>query len=185
MEILLWIAVVLIVGALVVGGAIGALVVTLAHRNRVNPRVASRAPLRWLWSGSLAARLHRRLIAALTAARLAAGLRRRARRAPDLVEALAVEAVALDERVVAAAYAPRRVRRQLLSTLESHVVTLEGVAGRLAGTLAADGRPQAGPPPALEEVAERLDALDAAVAELEAVERLPELPRPTRAQSTS
>src|SRR4051794_22858381 len=92
----------------------------LHRRNRLHPCLATPAPLPWLGSPSRAARLHRRLRAAVMASGWEGKRRPRRRRATmgvgeerlqELAGELAAEAVTLDHALVAAALAPRISRR--------------------------------------------------------------------------
>jgi hypothetical protein len=150
----------------------------LRRRNRVHPRVASAAPLSWLASPGRAARLHRRLRAAVAAAQFRPGPRRRRRhlmpagRVHELVTELVQEAVAVDDQLVQAALAPAAVRRHLLAMLETHVVHVECLARRLAALRPDAGRSAASSAAALRSLGERVDALEDARSEIDELEAL-------------
>jgi hypothetical protein len=149
----------------------------LRRRNRVHPRVASAAPLWWLVSPGRAARLHRRLRAAVAAAQFRPGPRRRrhlvpAGRVPELVTELVQEAAAVDDQLVQAALAPASVRRHLLVMLEAHVVHVEGLARRLAALRPDAGRSAASSAAALRNLDERVEALENARSEVDELEAL-------------
>jgi len=173
--------------------AVGA-VLWLHRRNRVSPAARSRAPLRWLLSPGRAASAHRRLRRAVAAARHAIAHGRRAGEVgvADLAASVADlerHAAALDDQLVLAARCAPAVRRNLLRQLARDVAEVEHLSGRLVRALVA-------PPPALpgarledaaRRIAERLDALDAAHAEIAALEASwagPALPGPAAGSSS-
>jgi hypothetical protein len=125
--------------ALAAWGALG--VSTLRRANRVVPsRSAISAPLRWLWSPSPAAVLHRRLRAACALAGSVEGsLPRdrwpRRRRGPvndgivNLAQEVLQEAVALDHRVLSASLLPRGAPRDhALGALDYEVRGLASIS---------------------------------------------------------
>ena len=131
----------------------------LRRRNAVGRH--RRAPVVWLWSPSRAARLHRRLgrawYAANHAARGTASLR-----AP--ASSLEARAEILDAELVGVAASGGLRRGGVYADLFGRVVELEQLTGRLAST---SRRLDALVPRLAEDpVAERLDALDAALREL-------------------
>ena len=156
--------------------ALGLALWRLGRRNRLHPATPTPAPITWLVSPQRPARLHRRLQAAVVTAnhREPARSRRRGRKAPttsvdDLVQELVREAAAVDQQLVVAARAPRRVRVRLLGVCDPQVAQIERVAARLAVLASADARPAGAAIAALED---RLDALEAArqeIADLEAL----------------
>lgn len=132
-----------------------AVVHSLRVRNRVSPRVRTRAPLSWLWSWRAAPRLHRRLRRSVLATRsgLPAWL-------ADLAAEVESRAVALDAELVAADRAPMPARARLIAGLRDEVAEVEALDQRLVSM----ARARRGD---LAAVRERLDALDAALRELE------------------
>lgn len=175
------------VGAIAVGvlalGAAGALVLRwrLARANRVSPTVKSHAPLSWLWSPATPARLHRRLRGAV---RLTdAGAARNSAEAPSLsVESLRRElevmAARLDDQLLVAARHPAEARRRLLPGLQTQVEAVESLAIRLSHLnrpIGGSGAPSSVAPVVgegpLGDLSERVDALEAAHAELAHVDR--------------
>lgn len=121
-------------------------------------------PLRWRWSLSRQALLHRRLVAALTSVRLALPAGRTegpwAELAAD-VEALAVD---VDRQLVVVDRQPRTVRQREVGPLEDRVREVEETARRLTASLRsweAGSRNRSGA-----EIIQRLEAIDGALAEL-------------------
>jgi len=165
-------------------GALG--VSSLRRANRVVPsRSAISAPLRWLWSPSPAAMLHRRLRSACALAGSVEGSlprdrwpRRRREPVNDGIASLAQEvlqeAVALDRQLLSTSLLPRGVTRdQALTALDYQVRGLEEAARRvhqLATRRAQLARPTG---PATLNLNERITAMEAALSEL-----TPRHPRP-------
>jgi hypothetical protein len=152
----------------------------LSRSNRVSPAVRSAAPLRWLWSMAKAARLHRRLRTAVALIHLAPSKRTErgvSLSVDELRRDLEYQAVQLDQHLVVASHHPRSHRRGLLVSLEVQVVEVETLAVRLSALSRPDGTPTSGwqatpaPPEAFERISSQLDLLDAAQAELMAIER--------------
>jgi hypothetical protein len=134
-------------------------------------------PLGWRWSLSRAAILQRRLVLALAGARLAAsnGLPDGTVGAPwaDLVGDAERLAVAVEARLVVAARQPRALRQRLLAELEPEIVQVEQVTARLASTI---GTWAAGTPDvSAAQLIERLDAVDAALADVARADTTAEL----------
>lgn len=131
----------------------------------------SAAPTGWLVSTSEPARLHRRLRRATNVARVAGG-----RGGPALAEMAAEiedHAIALEAHLVLLSRVWRR-ERSARHQLSAQVAQLEMLSLRLSRSAADAQRPPAlgaGSPDALAELAERVDALDAARAELVALEQ--------------
>ena len=141
----------LIIGALLVGavGAVVAFTVMLALRskqefaqqNEVVPGRPSPAPASWAGAHSREAKLHRRLGDAVKGARqnprfVELGL------APQMA-AIEAEAVAIDERLVAAAALPAAHRESAIDPLEEHVAALEGAIAELVTSVSvADSKVQ-------------------------------------------
>ncbi len=141
----------------------------LRRRNRVSPEHPTLAPLYWLvWPGRFAV-LHRRLQAVVGVAR---ALAPSSDAVTDMTATVESQAVALDRRLVLAS----RLRRQhtiVLPALQAQVDELEAVTVRL-GELADRQLEPARLPTDKEPLAqlgERLDALEAARAELGFLER--------------
>lgn len=152
----------------------------LQRRNRVSPAVRSPAPLVWLWSPGRPARLHRRLRDSVADIHLAPS--RRSHPLPsvsvdELRRELEYQAVELDHHVVVASRQRRSQRRPLLESLDVRVQEVEQLSLRLSRLARPDGAPASGwdvvgqPPDALARIAEQLDLLDRAQAELAAIER--------------
>jgi hypothetical protein len=146
----------------------------LARRNRVAPAAHTGAPLHWLAAPSRAATAHRRLRRAVAAAR--AGLGAAPTDGPAQAElarcvaTLERQAVDLDHRVVVAARCPPATRWKLVGELEPQIRDVERLGGQLAAiAVLAPTRPV---PSAegLEALDDRLAALAAARAELDAIE---------------
>jgi hypothetical protein len=162
-DVLAWIAAFFLTGTLFTVLMVVATVWSLRLMNRVDPRSRSRAPLRWLWSVGACARLHRRLRAAARNAKVARTL------ISDAVVADLVDyACALDDRLVAVARIPLLQRVEQLVWLNAEVLHVEHLAARLCGLPA--GFAPIFQPRGLRDVADRVDALDAARRELAAVE---------------
>jgi hypothetical protein len=168
------IAVLLILGfltLLTVGGTWAA-VAKLQRRNRVSPSQRAPVPTMWLWSPALAARLHRRLRASVTVAGMAAA------RDPQgetgaLARDLEKAALATDARLADVGRLSLASRRQALPALAGEVDRVEWLAMRLSAlsTSAAEPVRLPGEPTAIEQLANRLDHLEAARDEVRAVER--------------
>jgi hypothetical protein len=142
----------------------------LQVRNRVSPRISSRAPLDWMWSWSLAARLHRHLARTVAAARSCIQGSRAQLGLEDLVAGLERHACAIDDQLVVVARLPASARRRLLRELAAEVREVDALAERVIRS----GRAWAGVEPstrALAPVAERLDALDEAMRDLSRLDR--------------
>ena len=129
----------------------------LRVRNRVAPEVRSPAPVAWLWSPRAAARLHRRLRRSVLGARMSLGA---TASFADVAREVEQRAVVLDRELVAAdrALLPARVR--LVAGLRDEVEEVEALNQRLVA-MSRTSRTD------LAAVRERLDALDAALRELE------------------
>ncbi len=141
----------LLIGALLLAtvGAVIGFAVALAARskqefaeqNQVVPGRVSPAPASWAGSHSREAKLHRRLGEAVTGAHtnprfVDLGL------APQMA-AIDAEALAIDERLVAAAALPAAHRSAAIDPLEQHVVDLEGAIAELVTSVSvADSKAQ-------------------------------------------
>jgi hypothetical protein len=131
----------------------------LRRRNAVGRH--RRAPLVWLWSPGRAARLHRRLMRAWYAAHHAA---RGTTSLAAPATALEARAEIIDAELVALAASGALRRRATFADLHARVFELETLTTRLAST---SRRLDALVPRLPDDpVAERLDALDAALVEL-------------------
>ena len=147
-----------LVTALVVGACcVAAVVHSLRVRNRVAPSVRTAAPVAWLWSPRAAARLHRRLRRSLLATRISLD-----GAFDELAREVEQRAVAIDRELVAADRAPLPGRSRLVADLRDEVDEVEALNQRLVA-MARTSRSRAD----LTAVRERLDALDAALRELE------------------
>jgi hypothetical protein len=131
----------------------------LRRRNAVGRH--RRAPVTWLWSPSRAARLHRRLT------RVWYGAHHAGRATSSLAApatALEARAEILDAELTALAASGGLRRRTVMADLHGRVIELETLTSRLAST---SRRLDALVPRLPDDpIAERLDALDAALAEL-------------------
>ena len=125
----------------------------LRRRNRVHPKVASPAPLRWLVVPSTPARLHRRLQTTVRVASVHTGR--------ELPSAVADHAVELDRRVVLAARQPYASRAAALRALRSEADELDRLALSIRRPLDLD---------AVGDPYERLATLAEAHAELDAID---------------
>jgi hypothetical protein len=147
----------------------------LRRRNRINPRVRTAAPLRWLWSIRAPARAHRRLRRAVRGAHgaLAQG---GAQGLPvdglaDCLGDLEAHAFAIDDQLVVASRFSTSICRSMLRGLRPEVAEIEVIAARVAATVVtrstmSDERLAN----VRRGVSERLDALDAAHAEVAGLE---------------
>lgn len=150
----------------------------LRRRNRVSPRHRSPAPVHWLGSPLPSARLHRRLQRAVDALALERPRARRRRVSNEPVDALDAvtaqierHAVGLDHQVVVATALRGEARRVRLRELSSEIEVLESATHRVmlarasrACDVTANGTGT------LVEIHARLDALEAARAEIAAIE---------------
>ena len=161
----------------------------LGQRNRVLPTHPSPAPTFWLWSPLPPARLHRRLQAVGATAVAAADHGPATAYDPDPVSLddvaaqLAYQLLTLDAAVVRAARLPGSERRSELRSLHRQVRQAEGVAGRISEHRRPSGLPSTGwaaaspsPEAALSHLHDRLDRLDHARTELDAIELTALLP---------
>ncbi len=139
-----------------------------AAQNEVVPGVPSPAPASWAGAHTPAAKLHRRLKAAVDAARanpryVELGLAERTRR-------IETEALALDERLVAAAALPTPHRDDALAQFEPAVEALEAAVAALVRSVGVGDSKEL-----LEQVVSdadiRLQALAEARAEVERIDR--------------
>lgn len=168
---------------LALAGSVALVVRSLRRRNRVSPRLATTAPLDWLWSPRPGARLHRRLARTVAAARgCVAGGSAGGLHLADLVAELEAHACAVDAQLVVVDRAPQPARGRLLRELQSEAAELESLAERVIRM----NRAWSGAVPSargLTAVRNRVDALEEALGDLERIDRLPQAPaRPERAR---
>lgn len=173
MEVFFW----TLFGITVLMAIVTVLVVLLAIRTvrrsvRVVPEIRTRAPVSWRASIRQHARLHRQLQATVASVRLALDTSGSALQLAPLARELEAHACAIDDQLVIAARAPAAERARMLRELEGECTALID-AGRRIISLSAQREPGR---PGLAAVTERLDALDAALRELD------ERPAPTRAK---
>lgn len=168
----------LLIGALLLGtvGAVVAFGVLLAARskqefseqNQVVPGRPSAAPASWAGAHSREAKLHRRLGDAVKGARanprfIELGL-------ATQMTAIEAEALAIDERLVAAAALPRAHREAAIDPLEQHVVDLEGAIVDLVTSVSvADSKAQLQAAVSAADI--KLQALAEARAEVDEIDR--------------
>jgi hypothetical protein len=168
----------MLLAALVSTVLVAVLVVVLAQRairkrNRVSPAVPSAAPTSWLGAPSAAARLHRRLKAAVAVAQAAAAA---APTSDHIVEA-AVElermAVDLDARLVTVARIAAPQRKPHLAPLVAEVVKVETMASTLSVQAVQAQAPMVagGHSSPMDDLYERIEAMEAARREVADIER--------------
>jgi hypothetical protein len=153
-----------------VGGTVGYAVHRVRRRNRVVPSVRTTAPLNWLWSWRTSARLHRHLARTVSAMRACITGSREQLGLMTMVKELEAHACAIDAQLVAVDRSPQPTRNRLLRELYAEVRQVDAVAERIIRM----GRAWAGAEPsvrALAGVGERLDALEAAMADLARLDR--------------
>ncbi len=147
----------------------------LERRNRVAPDVPSLAPMAWLVSPSRPAIMHRRLRDSVTRVEVAALQRRPVGATEGLTTELVEQAVELDRHVVRATHQRRPQRRIALRAIDQQVVQLDALSHRLVALTLSDDpvhrlvRPA--PPEALADIAQRLDMIEEAHAEIAHLER--------------
>jgi hypothetical protein len=152
-----------------------ALGVYLRRRNRIHPRVRSAAPLRWLWGLRGPARTHRRLRRAIRGAHGAlaqGGLRGfRVEGLDECLSELENHAFAVDDQLVVASRFSAPICRSMLRGLRSEVAEIELLAARIAATVVSrSSLTETGLAGVRTRIIERLDALDAAHAEIARLE---------------
>jgi hypothetical protein len=161
---------------------------SLRRRNRVSPDQPSGAPIVWLSAPSRAARLHRRLRAAVAVARMIADRSTaggRLSRTAELAYELEAEAVSIDRHLPIVAHLAPRERTLALRRLAEQVNEVERLVSRLS-LLDADERAPTRlghHGSAMEELARQLDALEGARAELRTIEAVAGLLSPSRLAS--
>jgi hypothetical protein len=166
--------VIALAGLLVAAGA-GAAAIHVSHRNRISPRVRTAAPLSWLWAVRSPALAHRRLRRAIRGARGALAQGAKAGLPvdglADCVDELERQAVVVDDHLVVASRFSPSIRRTMLRGLRPQVSEIEQLAARLAATVVSRSTVSEDRiADALKRIRERLDALDAAHAELAGLE---------------
>ncbi|MEJ7584913.1 MAG: hypothetical protein WKF43_12730 [Acidimicrobiales bacterium] len=147
----------------------------LRRRNQVSREEPGDAPLGWLWSPAAAARLHRRLQAAVAVGQVIR--QRHAKdshppRSVDLACELEREAAALDRHLTLIGRLPPRERRRLLPRFSADVRRVEQLASRLS-VLDLESASVARLPQqrgAMDDLAEQLDLLEASRQELRVTE---------------
>jgi hypothetical protein len=182
MELLLVIMVVFLVVVLAMLAAAGVMLGMagwrLDMRNRVDVNHSSPAPLSWLIAPTETAALHRRLRDSSTMTRRIGPLTETA--APGTTDDLRLkilqQAALLDRDLAGAGRAPRRHRRELMKTIRPQVQELEKLSLRvneLSRRSRGTNLPPGVDPPdvALGHIAERVELLENAEAELADVER--------------
>jgi hypothetical protein len=168
----------MLLAALVSTVLVAVLVVVLAQRavrkrNRVSPAVPGTAPSSWLGSPSAPARLHRRLKAAVAVAQAAAAA---APASDHIVEAatdLERMAVDLDARLVTVSRIASQQRRSHLTPLVAEVVKVETMASTLSVQAVQAQAPMvaSGHASPMDELYDRIEAMEAARREVAEVER--------------
>ncbi len=138
-------------------------------QNQVVPGVESAAPAAWAGSHTPEARLHRRLRDAVTAAHTAADVSD----APldAAIARIDAEAMALDERLVAAAALPSAHRNEAVGRLEPLVASLEGTVVALVERVSTTGGPAELTEKTLDDTDIALEALARAREEIEQIDR--------------
>jgi hypothetical protein len=179
-EVLAMLGIGMLVMVLLTATALGAVVHRVRVGNEVSRVYRNHPPARWLASPSVCGRLHRRLRGAVAALRLAvpASSRRRWRRRSEastlevLANELEVHAAALDRDLMVADRQRGLVAVPARRLLAEQVQALEVLANRvvMAARLAASTPGREPTTEALQAITERLDALDAAHAELARLE---------------
>lgn len=165
-------------------GTIGASTAYVVHgvrkRNRVSPNVRTPAPISWLWSWRLSARLHRHLARTIHSVHACIVDSREQLGLTAMVKELEAHACAIDRQLVAVDRSPNPTRYRMLRELYAEVRQVDAVAERVIRM----GRAWSGDEPSvrgLANVSERLDALESAMADLDRLDRAATLPlRPSR-----
>ena len=173
MEFLLFLALLLLTLVAVTVGLIVLAIYGVKRSNRISPKAATPAPTAWLASPSAAARLHRRLKAATRRAQAIAKRSCLGTEVQRLAAELEHESLVIGDELAVVASAPGPHRRAHLAAIEPKVRQVEQLAQRLAATA---NPPQTTPglvpePEGLERIAEALDAMDEARAEVDRAER--------------
>jgi len=155
-------------------GTVGASTAYVVHavrkRNRVVPGTRTPAPISWLWSWRMSARLHRHLARTIHAVHACIVDSREQLGLATMVKELEAHACAIDRQLVAVDRSPNPTRYRLLRELYAEVRQVDAVAERVIRM----GRAWAGDEPSvrgLAGVSERLGALEAAMADLARLDR--------------
>lgn len=165
-----------VVVALVVLAAVAAALAVRRLRRPVDlyPGARTGAPLRWRWSLSRAALLHKRLVVAVAGVRLAAASSTPAGGGADDApwreicdEALTL-AAGVDRRLVLADAQPRALRLKAVAALDGDVAGVEQACTRLVGTIQTWAA--AAPDRSASALLDRIGAIDAALGEVQAIE---------------
>jgi hypothetical protein len=161
---------------------------SLHRRNRVSPDQRSGAPLVWLSSPTRPARLHRRLRSAVAVARMIAGRATaggQLSRSAELAYELEAEAVSIDRHLPIVARLAPRERTLALRRLAEQVNEIERLVSRLSLLDAQEHAParMGHHGSAMDELARRLDALEAARAELRTIDAAAGLESPSRLEA--
>ena len=135
----------------------------LQRSNRVSPQIPTYAPLLWLWVPHRPARLHRRLRRVTAVARAAGGGNLPSM--PELAGELERRACATDSKLVLAAKVGGPARWGMLNEVEREVRDLELLATRMLTMTTTWSSTAVG----TEAIAERLDALEAAMREVDEI----------------
>lgn len=130
---------------------------------RVVPEVPTHAPLAWRASIRHHARLHRQLQATVASVRIALRTSSSELQLRPLAQELEVHACTLDEQLVVAARAPGPHRTRMLQELDAECQAVSDAGRRIVSLSTEKNLGRSG----LNAVTERLDALDAALAELD------------------
>jgi hypothetical protein len=148
---------------------------SLEHGNRVSPSVRSRFPIRYRWSLRYAARLHRHLQRTVAAVRSCVTAEDQL--VFDVVAELENFACAVDDQLAIAIRMPQPARRRLLRELRAEVHEVDAMAERLIRLR----RAWAGAQPSartLAPIAERVEALEAALRDLARLDGTRDLDQP-------
>jgi hypothetical protein len=172
---LLWFVAMLAFMSVLVGVGVAVFSWQLTRRNRVVRGVETAAPIAWLWAPTQPARLHRRLRTAV-----APVPRPHTDDSPmsDLSKTLTSQAVTIDRDLVFVSRLPRSQRRPQLRRLRPQVSEVEVLSARLVhhhrrttGLNAGVPQPTQAPAEVLADLGYRLDLLDRAHDELQAIEQ--------------
>ena len=128
--------------------------------NQIVPGTASRAPGEWAGAHSPEALLHRRLIAAVAAARAQSGV-------GDVQQAVERGALEIDDRLIAAAALPAANRADAITAIEPSVIALENAVSGVKPQAVGEGAATPALDSAVIEVQNRLDAVAEARAEVD------------------